>query len=62
MSTKGGKISDETKAKISASQRARWQRIRAQVQLGETHETRCAGTEVAQIVYLIQRVRSWIKN
>ena len=62
MANKGGSISDETKAKISASQKARWERIREKVRLGETHETRCAGTEVAQIAYLIQRFRSWIKN
>ena len=62
MANKGGSISDETKAKISASQKARWERIREKVQLGETHETRCAGTEVAQIAYLIQRFRSWIRK
>ncbi|KQR32492.1 hypothetical protein ASF91_13230 [Rhizobium sp. Leaf155] len=62
MANKGGSISEETKAKISASQKARWERIRAKVQLGETHETRCNGTEAAHIAYLIQRFRNWIKS
>ncbi|MDQ1183164.1 hypothetical protein [Agrobacterium larrymoorei] len=35
MANKGGKISDETKAKISASQKARWERIRQKIAIAD---------------------------
>jgi hypothetical protein len=41
MAAKGSTTSDEVKAKISASQKARWDRIRAKVELGDLHEGKC---------------------
>lgn len=50
MAAKGTITSDETKAKISASQKARWDRIRSKVELGETHETHCVSGTLFEVM------------
>lgn len=45
MAAKGSKTSDEVRAKISASQTARWARIRTKVEQGQIHEDKCASVD-----------------
>jgi len=69
MSVKGSTTSDEVKAKISASQLARWERIRAKIASGEQHEAFCSHPilvinpdDTNQFAGLDARRQQWFKE